>query len=65
MPSNICIITGTRAEFGIFRPVLRAIQSSRKLRLQLLVTGMHLQRAFGHTIDDITAEKFPVSAKGR
>lgn len=63
MLTNICIITGTRAEFGIFRPVLRAIQASKKLRLQLLVTGMHLQRAFGHTIDDITRENFPIAAK--
>jgi len=60
---KVAVVTGTRAEFGIFRPVLRAIEASRKLRLQLVVTGMHLQKEFGGTVRDISAEGFEIAAK--
>jgi GDP/UDP-N,N'-diacetylbacillosamine 2-epimerase (hydrolysing) len=60
---RVCVVTGTRAEFGIWRPVLAAIQASRKLDLQLVVTGMHLLRAFGHTVKDIEASAFPIAAR--
>ena len=59
---KIAIITGTRAEFGIFRPVLAAIRAHPALHLQLIVTGMHLLKHFGHTIDDIRAAKIPIAA---
>jgi len=52
---NIAIITGTRAEYGIWEPVLRALQESKKLRPQLVVTGMHLQNQFGATVRIIEA----------
>ena len=44
---NICFVTGTRAEFGLMRNVLRAIARHPKLRLQLVATGMHLDPAHG------------------
>ncbi|HUO10026.1 MAG TPA: UDP-N-acetylglucosamine 2-epimerase [Phycisphaerae bacterium] len=59
---NITIITGTRAEFGIWTPVLRALATSKKLRPQLLVTGMHLQKQFGYTINDIKKSGIPIAA---
>ncbi len=59
---NITIITGTRAEFGIWQPVLRAIADSKKLNLQLLVTGMHLQRQFGYTLNDIKHSNISIAA---
>jgi UDP-hydrolysing UDP-N-acetyl-D-glucosamine 2-epimerase len=60
---NIAIVTGTRAEYGIWRPVLRAIQHSKKLNLQLVVTGMHLQTQFGYSINYIEDDAFPIAAK--
>jgi UDP-hydrolysing UDP-N-acetyl-D-glucosamine 2-epimerase len=62
-PTKIAVITGTRAEFGIWRPVLAAIQQSKKLQLQLLVTGMHLQKNFGNTVQDIENANVPIAAK--
>ncbi|MCL2647052.1 MAG: UDP-N-acetylglucosamine 2-epimerase [Phycisphaerales bacterium] len=61
--SKIAIVTGTRAEFGIWKPVLAAVRQSKKLQLQLVVTGMHLQREFGYTLRDIEAEKIPIAAE--
>ena len=60
---KVCVVTGTRAEFGIWRPVLKAIEASKKLRLQLVVTGMHLQAGFGDTVSDILAQGFEIAAE--
>jgi len=57
---KIAVVTGTRAEYGIWRSVLAGIRGSKKLRLQLVVTGMHLQKEFGWTVDEIVE---PIVAK--
>jgi GDP/UDP-N,N'-diacetylbacillosamine 2-epimerase (hydrolysing) len=61
-PRNICFITGTRAEFGLMRPVLDAIKAHPRLRLQLIVTGMHLQAAHGRSINTIRKEGWTIDA---
>ncbi len=50
---RIAYVTGTRADFGLMVPVLRAIQNSKKLRLLLYATGIHLMPQFGETIADV------------
>ena len=50
---KIAYITGTRADFGLMTSILKAIQRSDKLQLQLYVTGMHLMSDFGDTIDHV------------
>ena len=60
---NIAIITGTRAEFGIWTPILHALDRSKKLNLQLIATGMHLQKQFGYTLNDIKKSNIPLAAE--
>ena len=62
-PARIAVVTGTRAEFGIWEPVLRAILASKRLKLQLLVTGMHLLPEFGSTANLIVREGFEIAAR--
>ena len=62
---RIMVVTGTRAEYGIFRPVLEAIDRHEKLELQLVVTGMHLLRKFGYTVKDILADGWRIDGKVR
>jgi GDP/UDP-N,N'-diacetylbacillosamine 2-epimerase (hydrolysing) len=50
---RICFVTGTRADFGLMEPVLRAIQSHPKLELQIIATGMHLDPECGATVNSI------------
>jgi GDP/UDP-N,N'-diacetylbacillosamine 2-epimerase (hydrolysing) len=50
---RVCFVTGTRAEFGLMRSVLAAIDAHRGLTLQVVATGMHLDRSRGHTVKDI------------
>ncbi len=59
---TVGVVTGTRAEYGILLPVLRAIDSSRELDLRLFVTGMHLAEGFGHTVDLIHEDGFEPAA---
>ena len=54
-PRKVCFVTGTRAEFGLMATTLRAIQASTRLRLQIIVTGMHLDRAHGQGVRTIAA----------
>ncbi len=60
---RICVCTGTRAEYGILRPIMRAIASKRGLALQVVAAGMHLSREFGHTVDEIIHDGFNVDAR--
>ena len=60
---KICVITGTRAEFGLLRPLIELIDKDKNLRLQLIATGMHLSPEFGYTLDEIIAAGFVVDKK--
>ena len=60
---RVAVITGTRADYGLFRSTMAAIQAHRRLRLQVVVTGMHLLRKFGHTVDRIVRDGWRVDAR--
>jgi len=60
MKRKISVITGTRAEYGIIRPILKKIKASQKLDLCLIVTGMHLSKKFGRTINEIKKDGFKI-----
>lgn len=60
---KICVITGTRAEFGLLRPLISLIAKDEELQLQLIATGMHLSPEFGYTLDEIIAAGFIVDKK--
>ncbi len=59
---RITFVTGTRAEFGLMGTTLRAIQSHRKLSLQIVATGMHLSRKHGYTVDEILKQGWTIDA---
>ena len=50
---TICFVTGTRAEFGLMRSVLESIRRNRRLKLQIVATGMHLSHRHGRTIQTL------------
>ncbi len=62
MRKKITIITGTRAEYGLLCPVMRAIESCSKLKMSLIVTGTHLSHEYGYTINEIQKDGFRVDA---
>lgn len=60
---KIAIITGTRAEFGLLRPLIEEIRKEKNLQLQLIVTAMHLSPEFGYTINEIEKEGYKIDKK--
>lgn len=53
---KICVVTGTRAEYGLLYWLLKEIEADSELKLQLIVTGMHLSPEFGLTYKEIEKE---------
>ena len=60
---KICVVTGTRAEYGLLRWVMEGIRDSGELELRLLVTGMHLSPEFGLTYRQIEEDGFRIDRK--
>jgi UDP-hydrolysing UDP-N-acetyl-D-glucosamine 2-epimerase len=55
---SVGVVTVGRSDYGIYRPILNAIQQSNDLELMLFVTGAHTSPEFGRTIDEIKSEGF-------
>ena len=60
---KVCVITGTRAEYGLLKPVIDRIYKSDELELQLVATGMHLSTEFGLTYKEIENDGYPITNK--
>lgn len=58
---KIAVLTGTRADYGLLKPLLQHLQASSCVELQLIVTGMHLSSEFGNTIEEIHQDDFPIA----
>ena len=60
---KICVVTGTRAEYGLLRRLIKLINDSNEFELQLIATGTHLSKKFGETYKEIEADGFQISRK--
>lgn len=63
MNRKICVITGTRADYGLLRWVMQGIKDDVDLNLQIIATGMHLSPEFGLTYKVIEADGFEITSK--
>ncbi|MBR5436641.1 MAG: UDP-N-acetylglucosamine 2-epimerase (hydrolyzing), partial [Muribaculaceae bacterium] len=60
MKRKICIVTGTRADWGLLSPIAAALRSRDDVDLQIVATNMHLMPRFGMTVDEIKADGFDI-----
>lgn len=60
---KVCVITGTRADYGLLYWLIKALQTDSAVELQLIVTGMHLSPEFGLTWRQIAADGFSIDRK--
>ena len=60
---KVCVVTGSRAEYGLLYFLLKNISASSSLELQLIVTGMHLSPEFGVTYREIEKDGFRIDKK--
>ncbi|RBA29129.1 UDP-N-acetylglucosamine 2-epimerase [Flavobacterium tibetense] len=63
MKRKIAIVTGTRAEYGLLKPLIKAINNNVDFELQLIACAMHLSPEFGKTIKEIEKDGFYVNKK--
>ncbi len=63
MKRKICIVTGTRAEYGLLAPLMKKIKEDKELELQIIATGMHLSPEFGFTYKQIEQDGFLIDEK--
>lgn len=62
-PRRICVVSGTRADYGLLRPFLREALADSQIKLQIVATGMHLSPEFGLTYQEIEADGFRIDKK--
>jgi UDP-N-acetylglucosamine 2-epimerase (non-hydrolysing)/GDP/UDP-N,N'-diacetylbacillosamine 2-epimerase (hydrolysing) len=60
---RICIVTGTRADYGLLYWLMKEIQEDQDLVLQIIATGMHLSLEFGLTYRKIEEDSFRIDEK--
>lgn len=62
-PRRICVVTGSRADYGHLQPVMKAVAADPALRLLTVACGQHLDARFGETWQAIAADGFSIDAK--
>ena len=60
---KICVVTGTRAEYGLLYWLMKEIDADKDLELQIIATGMHLSEEFGNTYQQIEKDGFTIDKK--
>jgi len=60
---KICVVTGTRAEYGLLYWLMKEIDTDKDLELQIIATGMHLSEEFGNTYQQIEKDGFTIDKK--
>lgn len=63
MKRKVCVVTGTRAEYGLLKPLIHKLYHAERLELQIVVTGMHLSPEFGLTYREIEEDGYPILSK--
>ena len=63
MKRKICVVSGSRADYGLLRWVMQGIKDDPNLTLQVIVTGMHLSPTFGLTYKEIETDGFDIDYK--
>lgn len=63
MKQKICVISGSRAEYGLYRPLLQKIKTDKKYILQIIATGNHFSPLYGNTYKEIIKDGFSIDAK--
>ena len=63
MNKKICVITGSRADYGLLRRVINGIKCDPDLTLQLVVTGTHLSKDYGSTYEEVKQDGFEINGE--
>ena len=65
MSRRVCVVTGSRAEYGLLFWLMKEIEAHSELELQVIATGMHLSPEFGLTVQEIEKDGVIGAISGR
>ena len=57
---KICIFSGNRAEYGLLSPIIKNLNESKKIKVFFIVSGSHVDKKFGETINEIKKDKIKI-----
>ncbi|APS25200.1 TPA: UDP-N-acetylglucosamine 2-epimerase (hydrolyzing) [Streptococcus agalactiae] len=60
---KICLVTGSRAEYGIMKPLIQRLSKDKEVNLQIIATAMHLEEKYGYTYRQIEEDGFDIAYK--
>ncbi|MEY4875356.1 MAG: hypothetical protein RL708_505, partial [Bacteroidota bacterium] len=60
---NICIVTGSRAEYGLLKPLIKLMISNKDFDVKVVATASHLEKKFGYTYKEIEKDNIPIHQK--
>lgn len=60
---NVCVVTGSRAEYGIMRALLLKLGKEQNIKLDVVVTAMHLEEKYGNTYKQIEEDGLNIIKK--
>lgn len=63
MMRKVAVFTGTRAEYGLLYLTIAGLHKAEEIELQLIVGGTHLSNEYGHTVDFIEKDDFPIASR--
>lgn len=63
MRQSVCVVTGSRAEYGLLRPLLFQLRDDKEIELRLVVTGSHLSGTFGNTQQEIENDGLKIDTR--
>ena len=63
MSLKICIATGGRADYGLLKKLIMLIKKDQFFKLQIIVTGSHLEKKYGYTINEIKNDRIKIDEK--
>ena len=63
MKKKICVVTGSRADYGLLKWLILFLQNDKNIRSSLIVTGAHLSKKYGYTVDAIKKDQIKISSK--
>ncbi len=61
--NKICVVTSSRADYGLLKPLIIKFSNSEFFKLQLVVTGSHLSKNHGYTVNEIIDDNIPINKK--
>ena len=60
---KVCIVSSSRADFGLLQPLLTRVENEENLELCFIVTGSHLSKSHGYSVNEVERSNIPISLK--